>query len=95
MIMEAPLPTMETIAPPVRKTSWQRLWRDPFARLGLIVLAMLYFAAAFASPLTPYSMYFNDEVRVQVGLAPKTLVGLLCNEVYLSSIRFVEFRGSS
>jgi peptide/nickel transport system permease protein len=71
MIMEAPLPTTMEAAPPMRKTSWQKLWRDPWARLGLIVLALLYFAAAFADPLAPYSMFFNDE---DLANAPPTAI---------------------
>jgi len=43
-----------------RKTPWQRLWRDPLARAGLIVLGLLYLFAFLADPLTPYSMQFND-----------------------------------
>lgn len=49
-----------TALPPIRKTPWQRLWKDKVARAGLIVLCVLYFCAAFADPLTPYSMYFSD-----------------------------------
>jgi peptide/nickel transport system permease protein len=45
---------------PVRKTAWQRIWRDPLARTALIVLCFLYFCAAFADPITPYGMDFND-----------------------------------
>lgn len=61
-------------APPAvrhRKTPWQRLWRDPLARSGLIMLAMLYICAGLADPLAPYSMYFNDP---DVANAPPTLV---------------------
>lgn len=61
MIQEAPTPIVEAAPlPPVRKSPWQRLWRDHFARTGLIVLAILYLCAFFADPLTPYSMDFND-----------------------------------
>ena len=54
-----------------RKTPWQRLWADQVARWSLIVLALLYFAAAFADPLTPYSMDFNDP---DVANAPPTVI---------------------
>ncbi len=60
MIQEAPGFTVPTEVPKARKTPWQRLWRDPFARGGLIVLAILYICAILADPLAPYSMYFND-----------------------------------
>ncbi len=43
-----------------RKSAWQRLWADKVARVSLIVLLVLYLAALFADPLTPYSMHFND-----------------------------------
>src|SRR5438094_528608 len=64
MIQEAPVPVIATTKPPpkIRKTPWQRLWRDPFARGGLIVLAILYLLAIFADPVAPYSMYFNDPI---------------------------------
>ncbi|HEY9717731.1 MAG TPA: ABC transporter permease [Trichormus sp.] len=45
---------------PRRKTPWQRLHRDPLARLAMIVLLLLYLSAAMADPITPYSMHFND-----------------------------------
>jgi peptide/nickel transport system permease protein len=72
MIMEAPV-AVPTPTKPVhhRKTPWQRLWRDPFARGGLLVLAFFYFCAISADPLTPYSMYFNDPE--QANAAPTTI----------------------
>lgn len=71
--------SQQTIAPPatqparekVRKTPWQRLWSDPLARTGLIVLALLYLSAGFADLLTPYSMHFNDP---DVANAPPTVI---------------------
>lgn len=50
---------------------WQRLWQDPIAKPALIVLAWLYFVAAFANPLTPYGMYFHD---ADLANAPPTRV---------------------
>lgn len=44
----------------VRKNIGQKLWRDPVARFGIIVLLCLYLCALFADCLAPYSMYFND-----------------------------------
>lgn len=60
--MESTVLTIEApiAAQPIRKTPWQRLWKDKIARLGIIVLFILYFCALFADPLTPYSMYFSD-----------------------------------
>jgi peptide/nickel transport system permease protein len=43
-----------------RKTPWQRLRSDKLASTCLMVLAFLYLCAAFADPLAPYSMNFND-----------------------------------
>jgi peptide/nickel transport system permease protein len=61
MIMESPVAVnAPTRAPAHRKTPWERLWRDPVARTGLVVLAIFYLCAIFADPVTPYSMYFND-----------------------------------
>lgn len=60
MIQEAPGFTIPTAPSKARRTSWQRLWRDPLARLGLIVLAIFYLCAGLADPLAPYSMHFND-----------------------------------
>jgi peptide/nickel transport system permease protein len=65
MIMEAPLmpPSVDNtteVVVRVRKNVWQKLWRDPVARLGIIILACLYSCALFADFLAPYSMYFND-----------------------------------
>lgn len=54
-----------------QKNAWQRLWRDPLARTALLVLGFLYFCAAFADPLTPYSMNFNDE---DLANAPPTVI---------------------
>ena len=63
--------TFET-APVARpKTPWQRLWNDQVARWSLIVLALLYFCAAFADPLAPYSMDFNDP---DVANAPPSVI---------------------
>jgi|AGTN01.3.fsa_nt_gi ABC-type dipeptide/oligopeptide/nickel transport systems, permease components len=54
-----------------QKNAWERLWRDPLARTALLVLGFLYFCAAFADPLTPYSMNFNDE---DLANAPPTVI---------------------
>ncbi|MBK9145738.1 MAG: ABC transporter permease [Candidatus Melainabacteria bacterium] len=43
-----------------RRTAWQKLWSDKVARTAIVVLVLLYLGAAFADPLTPYSMGFND-----------------------------------
>src|SRR3990167_8072708 len=61
------IPTLQ----PTRKTPWQRLWRDPLARTGLIVLVLLYLSAGFADLLTPYSMHFNDP---DIANAPPTVI---------------------
>ena len=54
-------PTIDPSAKPLmRKTPWQKLWHDKFARVALLILAALYLSAFFADPLTPYSMHFND-----------------------------------
>lgn len=54
-------PSLHPDSPPLmRRSPWQKLWADPVARVALIVLAILYLAAAFADPIAPYSMYFND-----------------------------------
>lgn len=71
MIAEAPIAVSPPTRTYVRKTPWQRLWRDPIARCGLIVLAFLYFCAIFADPITPYSMYFNDPTQAN---APPTTI---------------------
>jgi peptide/nickel transport system permease protein len=49
-----------TDVPLKRKSPWNKLWKDPFARAALIVLVWFYICAAMADPLTPYSMTFND-----------------------------------
>jgi peptide/nickel transport system permease protein len=65
-------PTIQTDAPPLmRRTPWQKLWADHVARTSMIVLAILYLAAAFADPLTPYSMYYNDP---ELANAPPTSI---------------------
>src|SRR5271163_3296880 len=62
---------MQTINPPPstistkpatssRKSALSKLWRDPLARTALSVLAIIYLCAAFADPLTPYSLHFSD-----------------------------------
>ncbi len=43
-----------------RKSPWQKLWRDPLARIAFLTLIFLYFCAGLSDPLTPYGMYFND-----------------------------------
>lgn len=62
--MTTTIATTPDLPPPVimrqRKTPWQKLWKDPVARVALIILALLYLSAAFADPVTPYSMHFND-----------------------------------
>ncbi len=60
--MESAIATIKPVIAdePLRKTPWDRLWADKLARFSLLVLALLYFGAIFADPLTPYSMGFND-----------------------------------
>jgi peptide/nickel transport system permease protein len=54
-------PTLHTDDVPLaRKSPWRKLWQDPVARIALIILTLFYLAAAFADPLTPYSMTFSD-----------------------------------
>jgi peptide/nickel transport system permease protein len=65
-------PSVQTDAPPLmRRSPWQKLWSDPIARTSIIVLTILYLAAAFADPLTPYSMYYNDP---ELANAPPTSI---------------------
>ncbi|MFN8657020.1 MAG: ABC transporter permease [Candidatus Obscuribacterales bacterium] len=64
-----PKPVEENI--PLRKTPWQRLWEDRLARIALILLGVLYLAAALADPLSPYSMHYSDP---ELGNAPPTEV---------------------
>ncbi|HEY9787954.1 MAG TPA: ABC transporter permease [Candidatus Obscuribacterales bacterium] len=47
-------------SPSLRKAAWRKLWRDPVARIAMIVLLIFYLCAFFADPITPYSMDFND-----------------------------------
>lgn len=56
----APLPAAAKAAERKRMTPWQRLWRDKVARIAFIGLCVLYGCAAFADPLTPYGMFWND-----------------------------------
>lgn len=63
-----------------QKNAWQRLWRDPLARTALLVLGFLYFCAAFADPLTPYSMNFNDE---DLANAPPTVIHFKENDKFV------------
>ena len=72
-MQDAPVAHPPTIRTKVRKTPWQRLWRDPLAQAGIIVLVVFYLCAALADPLTPYSMHFNDP---DVANAPPTTVHL-------------------
>jgi peptide/nickel transport system permease protein len=46
--------------PLLRKSPFRKLWQDPLARLAFLILCVLYLAAAFADPLTPYSMTYSD-----------------------------------
>ncbi len=71
MIQEPPAVTLPVPPRRLRRTPWQRLWRDHLARTGLIVLALLYACAGLADPLTPYSMHFNDP---DLANAPPTTV---------------------
>src|SRR4030095_15031709 len=71
MIQEAPGFALPALAPKTRKSPWQRLWRDPLARAGLFLLAILYISAGLADPIAPYSMYFNDP---DVANAPPTVI---------------------
>jgi peptide/nickel transport system permease protein len=67
-------PTIQNDAPPVmRRSPWRKLWNDHVARVALIVLAILYICAAFADPLTPYSMTYNDP---ELANAPPTSIYL-------------------
>jgi peptide/nickel transport system permease protein len=47
-------------APLMRKSPFRKLWQDPVARISFVVLSLLYLAAIFADPLTPYSMTYSD-----------------------------------
>lgn len=71
--MESAVATIEPAVArePLRKTPWDRLWADKLARFSLIILAILYFCATFADPLTPYSMDFND---AEVANAPPSII---------------------
>jgi peptide/nickel transport system permease protein len=43
-----------------RATVVAKIWQDPVARLSLVILILAYALAAFADPVTPYSMGFSD-----------------------------------
>lgn len=65
-------PTVQADVPPLmRRSPWQRLWADHVARTSIIVLTLLYLAAAFADPITPYSMFYNDP---ELANAPPTSI---------------------
>lgn len=52
---------MAPAALPLQRISpWQKLWRDPVAKIALVVLFLLYASAALADIMAPYSIYFND-----------------------------------
>lgn len=55
----------------LQRAALGKLWKDPLARFALIVLVAFYLLAAFADPLTPYSMHFNDP---DLANAPPTTV---------------------
>ena len=67
--LEAINPQITTGAP--RPSAWSKIWRDPVARISIIVLFFLYLSAALGSPLAPYSMDFNDP---ELGNSPPTTV---------------------
>jgi peptide/nickel transport system permease protein len=71
--MESAVATIEPVIAkePLRKTPWDRLWDDKLARFSLVILGILYFCAAFADPITPYSMDFND---AEVANAPPSII---------------------
>ncbi len=71
MTQEATLAPAPALPRRFHRSAWQRLWRDPVARIGLILLCFFYLCAALADPLTPYSMTFNDP---DLGNAPPTTV---------------------
>lgn len=54
-----------------RKTKRQRFWNDPFARMALSILVLLYLLAAFADFFAPYSMQYSDD---DLANAPPTTV---------------------
>lgn len=44
----------------LQRAALRKLWKDPIARLAVVILAVFYCLAFFADPITPYSMHFND-----------------------------------
>lgn len=71
MIQEAPPKVTLVVPRRFHRSPWQRLWKDPLARIGLIILTLLYIGAALADPVTPYSMTYNDP---DLANAPPTTV---------------------
>ena len=43
-----------------------QLWKDKFARVSLIILAIIYFALFFADFLAPYTKDFSDRSMAYV-----------------------------
>ncbi|MDE6138036.1 MAG: hypothetical protein K2F57_01035, partial [Candidatus Gastranaerophilales bacterium] len=48
------------------KEVFQQLWKDKFARLSLIVLALIYIALFFADFIAPYTKDFSDRTMAYV-----------------------------
>ena len=76
-----PITAPETQQGSPRASAWVRIWKDPVARISIIILFILYMSAFLAGPLAPYSMDFNDP---ELGNSPPTTVhyfdekGALC-----------------
>jgi peptide/nickel transport system permease protein len=66
------------------KNPWQRLWEDPVARIGLIVLSVLYLCALFADFMAPYSMYFSDP---NLANAPPSTVYFNQGQLYVHPVK--------
>jgi peptide/nickel transport system permease protein len=60
-----------------RSEPWQKLWHDPIAKTALIILVFLYFCAAFADLIAPYSMHFDDP---DLANAPPTPIHFVDNQ---------------
>lgn len=71
MIQEAPVQPTAAIPRRLHRSPWQKLWKDPLARFGIVTLAILYICAALADPIAPYSMTYTDP---DLANAPPTTV---------------------
>jgi peptide/nickel transport system permease protein len=67
-------------AQPARKSAWQMIWRDSFARTAGITLVSMYICAALADFLTPYSMYFSDS---DLANAPPSVIRLRAEDGHI------------